>query len=250
MNVVPYEKKRSVKRRRTGAAKAAGGGGKMRNVPTMRVPSSLRSLSTVYPFKRSATFQCNMNPSSGFEVSAGGGVGYAISMSFALSSFNVNCGLINQSRPLINSTEFTTLFDQWRIAKVEIKYVVSNSTSAVANTTTFLPTILVANDTNDGGLLSVSDMMQRPDHKVIQMGANGNTNNIRKFTCKPVVAMAAFQGGLTSGYAQGRPFVNSLYPDVLWFAHKLCWDNVGTANTSIGVMTFYIDVFYEFRGVK
>lgn len=252
MQVTPYVQSRK--------RKAAGGGrGKvvksakslLRGVPTNRVPRSVVSGNSIYPFKRSVRFQVNCQASEGFQLT-GGGIGYGMGVTFCLDQIIVNINLTNASIAVPNSQEFTNLFDQWRIHHVDMKYVISNNTSAVANTTLFLPTFLVVNDSDDGTApAGTNEMLQRPDHQIWQMGLNGNTNNVRTKKCYPQVAAGAFQAGLTSAYTIGRrDFINCSYPATQCYGQKIYWDTPIQTNSSMGLLVVYCDIFYEFKGVR
>lgn len=237
-------------------ARKQGGGGKfarvpLRNVPTNRIPRSVVSGSSVYPFKRSVRFQMNLNPSTGFQLT-GGGVGWGLGLTFCLDQIIAQVGGINLSIAVPQATEFTTLFDQWRIHHVDVKYVNSNNNSAVANSTLFLPTLLIVNDQDDGANpASLAEMLQRPDHQIWQMGMNGSINNIRQKRVYPAFAQGAFQAGLTSAYSLSRRnFINCSYPATQCYGQKVWWDTVLDTNGSVGILAVYVDIYYEFKGVR
>jgi len=232
-----------------GAVKAARA--LLRNVPTNRVPRSVVSNSSIYPFKRSLRILLNCQGSTGFELT-GGGSGYGMGFTFCLDQIIVNINAVNTSVAVPNSAEFTNLFDQWRIHHVDVKYVISNNTSAVANTTLFLPTFLIVNDNDDGTApAGLNEMLQRPDHQIMQMGLNGNTNNVRRKRVVPQVAAGAFQAGLTSAYTVGRrDFINASYPATQCYGQKVYWDTPLQTASSMGLLFVYFDIFYEFKGVR
>lgn len=242
------------KRKRSGAKQ--GGGGKfarvpLRNVPTNRIPRSVVSGNSIYPFKRTVRFQVNCQGSEGFQLT-GGGIGYGMGITFCLDQIILNINLTNTSVAVPNSQEFINLFDQWRIHHADVKYVLSNNTSAVANTTLFLPTFVICNDEDDGTApAGLNEMLQRPDHQLWQMGLNGNTNNVRKKRCYPQVAAGAFQAGLTSAYTVGRrDFINCSYPATQCYGQKIYWDTPIQTNQSMGLLVVYVDLYYEFKGVR
>lgn len=220
------------------------------NVPTLRVPRSLRNPETIYPFKRTTQLVVQLDTTNGFVSGAttGGGLGFGFTLTNLL--FQINSVKLSTSVP--QSAEFTNLFDQFRISMVDIKMVWSCNLVNASAAGLFAPQLLCVVDNDDyDSPLSNQEMFQRPDHWVVQMGANGNTNNVRHIRIrKPRIAQSAYQAGATSSYAITSPFVNAAYPNTEFYGAKLWFDRPVGSATNIGYLTFYVDYYLEFKGVR
>lgn len=222
-----------------------------RNVAVARVPRTLSSPGVIYAFKRTCVANLTMNPSNGFTIA--GNVGYGIGLLFTLNGLILNVGAGSATANLPNASEFSALFDQWRIKQVFVKYVYSNNVSTTASPTTFLPTLLVSNDNDDATVpASSAELLQRPEHKIMQLGTNGNTNNIRIVPCKPNAVVSAFTGSVFSGYADAtrNQWLDCNYSTIQCYGQKVWWDVERTTNSDVGNLQLYVDFLLEFRGVR
>lgn len=222
----------------------------VRNVPSVRIPRSLTSGATIYPFRRSTRLNFTMNPSSG--ITAGALSGFGLGLAFSLSNVTYNLGGTSASVAVPSTAEFTALFDQWRIHKVVCRYVYSNNTSSTASGTTFLPNIYVCNDQDDGGApAAITDLQQRPEAKLVQLGTNGYHDNIRNFVVYPQASLVAYQG-ITPAYslANRKTYVDVNSADTYFFGQKMWWDAERATNQDVGNLLIYVDIYYEFRGVR
>jgi len=216
----------------------------------MRIPRSLSSSSTVYPFKRTVSGILTLNPSTGF--GSGANFSYGLGFSSTLNQLVMRVGAATVNLGVPSSTDFQNLFDQWRVAKVVLKFAYSNNVSTSASGTTFLPMIMYAPDHDDDvAPSSETELLQRPEHKLVQLGSNGNTNNIREFTVYPNIAVAAYQGTLTAfADASRKTWCDIAYPDIRYYGQKLWWSVERSTNVDIGSFHIFADIYYEFRGVR
>lgn len=220
-----------------------------RNVPTARIPGSLVSTRSVYPFKRTCSLRATMNPSTGFTIGAASGFG--LSFSFQLAACIVGIAGTSGTATVPNYGEFTSLFDQWRIHHVDVKLVYSNNTSTTASGTTFLPLVYIAPDLDNASPPgAVTDVQQRSDHKLWQLGTNGTTSNIRTLRVYPTATGTAYQG-VTAGYAAlGRKtWCDCAYPNITYYGAGMFWDADRSTNQDVGNLDMIFDVYFEFRGV-
>lgn len=133
---------------------------------------------------------------------------------------------------VINSTEFTTLFDQYQIAGVKFTITpLKNVNTGTSNP--YLPELVISRDLDDVTVPTsdVNDLLQRQDTKVRRL--------TRPFSvyCKPGVLIQ--QDGTTAdivpfGSTRRNLFIDSAYPNVVHPAFKWYMRNVwlgGGANT-------------------
>jgi len=103
---------------------------------------------------------------------------------------------------LPNFAEFTALFDQYRIEKVSMKFVLDIADGAL-NSTTKYPRIAIAPDFNNQNAPSSEDiLLQYPQCQIYQFSA---TNRELSVDIKPMVAATVFRTGITSAYTMQTP---------------------------------------------
>lgn len=154
-----------------------------------------------------------------------------------------------------NVTEFTSLFDQYKIKRVKVRMIWSNNVSngtASAGTLTgnANPIVQVATDLDDGVPPNVNtQLMEREDTKFIAFDTNGP----KSYSVSPKYAMAASVGGTTASLgAQGSNWVNCSSDTVQWFGTKLWMESQSSAGTQLqtGYLWLYFTYEYEFRTVR
>ena len=211
----------------------------------------MNSPNTIYRFKRTTSYTLGMNPSFGF-INASGSFG--ISSSFYLNAVAVSTGSLTYNANVSNATEFTALFDQWRIAKVVVKYVYSNNTSTTASAVTNMPLLYVCNDNDNANVVANREEIQeRPDHKLWQLGTNGGGDNIRTMTCYPCAAVGTYGSGFFNSFGQGsrNMWLDCASTSIQLYGQKAFWPNFRTASTTdIGDLMVIYDIYYEFKGVQ
>jgi len=153
-----------------------------------------------------------------------------------------------------NSSEFTALFDQYRIATATVKLVYSNNVSTTAAATTFLPLLYVCEDRDDGNPpTSLGELLQRPETRLWQMGTNGNTSNIRTYKVKPTAVTQLYSGGTAfAAYGDMPPktWIDTNFPSANLYGFKVWWDTDRLASLDMGNLDIIVDLVYEFRGVR
>jgi hypothetical protein len=117
---------------------------------------------------------------------------------------------------LPNPTEFTTLFDQYRISRVEYHFW-PLQTEAVNSTTAVTPGIITVVDYDDSGsLATVTAAFQYP---------NAVWRSAYKPFCvsfKPHIAVAAFSGAFTSYMNTKDQWIDASSPAVIHYGLKIC----------------------------
>lgn len=155
-----------------------------------------------------------------------------------------------------NYTEFTGLFDQWCIDKVELMLVPTYSGHSInGNVFSQLPTLVHAIDDDDSAAASKTDLQQYGNCGYTQL-LNGtyDVKPLRVFRPKP--AMAVFQQGATFAYgeiARGPKWIDVAYPTVPHYSFKAALDNAnvsGTANTVICYVDVVAKMHFRFKTVR
>lgn len=143
---------------------------------------------------------------------------------------------------LVNYTEFTSLFDQYRINAIKIKFIpqvqqIYSDPTVQKNSGIFYHAV----DYDEANVpASVDDLLQYENLRV--------ENPLSVFTLyfKPHVANALYAGAFTA-YGNTQQWIDSNSPDVQHYGHKYCWTQTVAADLNlIPVATFYL----AFRKVK
>ena len=211
-----------------------------RKVPGFLVPK-------VYVFKRLVSVRLPLNPASGIN----GANSYSMALQWRLSAFLALYGAGNTTVNVPGYTEFTGLFDQFRIHHVDVKLYFSNNTSTTASNTTFLPTLYYSEDNdNSSSTFTLESIQQRGNVKLLQLGSNGNTNNIRTIKVNPSPAVATYNGTF-SAYSQPnrKQWIDCTYPDTQHYGMRIFWDTDATASAAIGYLNVVSEMYFEFKNV-
>lgn len=127
-------------------------------------------------------------------------------------------------------TDFTSLFDQYRIAQVRVEFLPLVSAFGPSTTATDLPYVLTAIDYDDGTAVSTAALQQ--------YGTCMSTSIIEyhQRVLNPRAALAAYSGAFTS-YAQSPPgqWMDSASPSIQYYGLK--W-----ATTPVTVVSGTYDV--------
>lgn len=203
-----------------------------------RVSAPTRTLSLrSHMFKRSDVKQSIYNPI--------GGVGFYANNNTAALSASGYYSLAT----LPSYTEFTDLFDQYRIVWVKWKIFWNHPTDMMnfaGAQTTGVPILYTMKDTNDGSVpVSVAAMSQNETFQSYLM-----TRPIT-VSFRPKCAQAVYSGAFTSYAEQGMPWVDSNSPSVQYYGIKWAVDpNGANLNATAGTITIVSDVWVECRDVK
>lgn len=145
--------------------------------------------------------------------------------------------LINMS----GSTEFTQLFDKYKITGIKYKIMYQCNDAQVAGSQV-LPIIHYCVDSDDTTTPSnLGSVQERANTKVKVLG---NTQTV-SFFVRPKVAATLYQSAISSGYeVRKAPFINSSYPSIPHYGVKIWLNNVYmvTANNTAFTIepTYYL----------
>lgn len=216
-----------------------------------------RSPYTTFYIPRTVQIQLGYDQRDGFTNTSGSIIyGNGLAFGFRLSSIIMNGNALqNNSYSVPNSSEFTSLFDSWRIGAVEMKWFFSNNTAnwydntgGTAPPATGLPVVQSAVDFDDDTAPSSPDVLLQ--YNTLRLD-QFDTNGPKVFRFKPKAVTSTEAGGiLATGYSQFTGWCDCDYPGTDWFGIKLWTPTVGTTSNQAGVWTLYTTIFYEFRGVR
>lgn len=175
----------------------------------------------------------------------------AISLAFSLKNLYINFGPSVNVVQMPNYTDFTNLFEQYRLGSVEVMLFFNRNAESAATTSSTLPLIAFVNDFTDSTqLTSIADALEYPNCRIIQMGNTRGESPAVKLHITPKVAGEVSDYGVAPAlqFTQ-NPWINSLYPDTPHFAIKGWYDNqtAGAAVQPCGEIFLYVKVAFECR---
>lgn len=213
-----------------------------------RIPGVLSGTKT-YDFVRTVSFgtgqgyPVNLLATSGINSTGW----YDMQFSFSLSAMNALIhGTTQNNWGVPNYTEFTNLFDLFRIKKVVFKMYLNSNSSTVTTPAVSLPVIYSAVTSDDANLVSQTSIQQYETCKSHQFGDKELT-----WVFKPKPSLLAYNG-LTSGYSPTNGWLDTNYSDVPHFGIKFVLDPIfnTSVSTTCGYITCSAQIFYEFKNTK
>jgi len=135
---------------------------------------------TIYKFKRTASVTLGYSANNGFCTLTGTNYGQALGIAFTLTGPQLTSNVVNPGLvPMPNVSEFTGLFDMYKITGVGMKIIytnnVANNTAAVGSyVNTALPVMQCCADMDDNvAPANNTELLQRPETIIKQLGSNG-----------------------------------------------------------------------------
>lgn len=158
---------------------------------------------------------------------------FDIQLSFAITQVNVSLGgTIWRTIGLPNNSEFTSLYDQYRIDWVECEFFFSANSSGTNDATYPLPIMYIVKDYDDSQSASVSALCQYNNVKTWQLGNQDSKNGKFVLRVKPNVDTLVFAGAI-SGYARSKPmFIDTTSNTVPHYGVKMAFDPITAPGAS------------------
>lgn len=182
-------------------------------------------------------------------------------VSFSLQQMVVYLGGSAQITSLVpDYGEFTSLFDQWCIEKVELSIIPTfTNQGGMNNRDIDLQNHVYAIDNDDAGVATASQLQQYANCKYTQLTEvlkNGAPRPLAVF--KPRPAIAIYQTGATFAYGaldmSKKPvWIDVAYPTVPHYSFKMAMDNnggVATSNLTSAYLNVVAKIHYAFRTVR
>lgn len=144
------------------------------------------------------------------------------------------------------ASEFTSLFDKYKIAKIVYTVMFQHNQSGVT-TQGVLPILHLTGDDDDatvpGGL---SELQQRMGVKRYVMGAT----TVAKYSIYPKIAAEVYNSAVSTGYAVRRGYVSTANADVPHYAIKGIINNLYVTLNSTVAITIIPTYYLALREVK
>ena len=148
---------------------------------------------------------------------------------------------------VIQSSEFTALFDRYKIVGVRYKIMYMSNMSSVSGGTV-LPVIHWTTDTDDADVPASLTTLQAKSsckYKVF-----GNQQTIKTYI-KPMVAENVYSSSISTGYSVKKAgWVNSVYPDVQHYGIKVWISNAYSPSGSQQAWTIEPEYILTFKDVQ
>lgn len=156
-------------------------------------------------------------------------------------------GLDFKLNQLPSYSEFTALFDEYRINGIRFEIVPLFTSDDLNPASTFLtlPNMHTVIDYDDSTTpADLNEMLQYPNRRMTR----GNVKHVRYW--KPKIASTVWNAGVASGYGATRMWIDCSNPGVSHYGLKWATDgNFGTGSQSITYKT-YITMYIACRGVR
>jgi len=216
------------------------------------------NVNQIFRCQRTTTWQCGYSAVSGFTNLAGSVIyGSGLGLAFKLSEVNGTGNLVNPGvlNAVPNYTEFTALFDYYRIKGVHIKMIytnnVANTTAAVGTASAIaLPTVQGMYDLDDGNAPTTEgELLQRPGVRLETLGTNGPLNFYVK--AKYANQILTDAGVQPAGIGASSDWLDGNFPGIPHFGYKL-WLTPWAAAPALqqGYFQFFFTYDLEFKGMR
>lgn len=231
------------KRRRTSSRRSSGPVAPTANILS-RVP---RPISQVHKIRRT----CNYSsiPYNGLLGWLSAGRNLQIHFSCSVVTINVNgVGVYNVSYP--NNSEFSALYDQYRIAKVTVRLDWNTNSLDYTQVTQSPPLLYTVIDYDDSNDADLNALLQYPGVSCHSFQTNGYKPYIVSFSPK-VLSDVNGSSGSTVQRPMRAPFIKTSVLSVPHYGLKLSVGDQGAnANIVIGNLTVTVYCDFEFTNPK
>lgn len=211
-----------------------------------RLPSQINPITRIV---RATTRRFTYNAAIGID----GFANFDMQLTFAPSATRYYLsGTSIYADSLPNVTEFSSLFDSFRITKVTVRidFPMSVSNSALLSPSFLIPQLMYAPDYNDAGSALKADLLQYPQVDVHNFNKNGCSPWMVEISPRALSEVSS--GIISTAYAAlpNSTWLRTNTFDIQHYGIKLFFDNFG--NTSNLNMPFEITIWYhmEFTNPK
>lgn len=147
---------------------------------------------------------------------------------------------------LINSTEFTSLYDQYRINYVVDKYWLKIDPSAQAAASASFPKMYICRDLDDGAVPANLNELRERNNCVVKV-MNPNRPVVYKF--KPNVLDSIYRTGITDGSStpKWKVWIDCSLPDLSHYGYKYAIDDLTNTNYRV---TIERTIYFSCKNVR
>jgi len=210
---------------------------------------------TPYTFERNVEFNAQLNLNSGW-YTKGYGIGFVWSLSEMIVTFGDST---HQSVSIPGATELTTLFDQWRLDRVDMQAIFSatnhNAVSS-GSSTIVMPVIRVVSDFDDTDVSSSVNLLEYPQVRTIQLG-NMQPRGVKHTIFRPAIQMdAEGLAGTVSAVQKRGQWIDCNEPQITHAGIKVGYTDFGSGSPDyspdllVGVVKFQFKVYYTLRNPR
>jgi len=207
-----------------------------------QVPSSIGG--RAYDIARTTSTSLTMNPFFGF----GGSGFYDLALDFSLQQMRVFLnGALTTTVAVPNSTEFTSLFDQYMITKVDVTFFYTHNISNMGSPAQAMPIFWVVEDPNSVDATVLTAIQQYPKVKAHYLGESGGAPVRISVIPKPTTAVSS-GGTLGNATTASSQWIVSTSPTVPHYGVKLAWDTSGRiSNIDVGNINIVAKLYFRLR---
>lgn len=216
-----------------------------------RIPRAVTPYNYAYPIARNINIDAPINLSTGWQA-RGPGLGFSFRLNEIVMQFADATAI---TKPIGGFTELTSLFDQWRIAKIECKLIYSASNHNSVNLATndiALPVIHIVTDYDDRTVDSATfNAQEYPQCRTVRLGA------IHKHNFVPRVKGYVDGSGVTRAATSGTSsWFDCAVADIDHYGMKVQYDNFGDIaptqdpNVYVGTCKFQFRIYFQFKNPR
>lgn len=216
------------------------------NAPPRRVRNLPQNPNPIYPITRALRRVLTLDSST-----IDGAVASNIQLTFAPSATDYRFdGVSIYNTALPSVTEFSNLFDQWRLKGVTIRCDFASGYSNSATTPVIMPNIYYVSDYDDPQDCTINDMLQYPQCQVHNFYRNGYEPLQVSMSPKPLRDVAG--SGISTGYGPmpSAPWLRTADMSLPHYGFKMALDWMGKVQTADVQMVLTIWYHLEFTNPK
>jgi len=149
---------------------------------------------------------------------------------------------------LIQATEFTRLFDSYRLNGVKITMAPLTNSSITVNPSYKM---LMAIDLDDDTTPTANSLLQRANCKIKTVTSGGSNPQVFSAFLRPRYLTQLYETGTSTGYGQGarKQWLDTADDRIPHYGFKVVWDTDPTLNYDV-VWQFYFTYYIEFKSLR
>jgi len=149
---------------------------------------------------------------------------------------------------LLQATEFTRLFDSYRINGVKVTMAPLTNSALTVNPSY---KIMTAIDLDDDQTPTVSSMLQRSNVQIKTVTSGGNNPQVFSKFLRPRFLTQLYETGTSTGYGQGprKQWLDTADATIPHYCLKVVWDTDPVLNFDV-MWQFYFTYYIEFKSLR
>jgi hypothetical protein len=145
---------------------------------------------------------------------------------------------------LDNYTEFTALFDMYKIDYIEVKFIPQFNMQTITTNSTITPNLYTVLDYDDATApASISELRQFSTFR------EDRFDYVVTRAIQPRMAVAAYSGAFTS-YANTRSWVDCNSPGIEWYGVKYGASAGASGQTNLQTWSYVVSYYISFKHVR